>query len=222
VQRFGVAVACALVVGGVASVPAGAQMLGVPVLQNAFSNPGVTVAANFGSGDDATTYGAAASWAPTSGRVQLSGGLGLFDPDGGDSRVTLGLRAAGPLPLPGGLSAAGFGASVFGGVGGARVEGATVLRVPLGVGLGYRRALGTRRGISGYVTPFYSWTRISGGGASASGGVFRVSFGADIAVLPELGVTVGYETGAEADAGDPGPTGGLLGIGLSYALRRSR
>ena len=221
-QRFGIAVACTLSAVGVTGMPVGAQMLGVPVLQNAFSNPGFTVAANFGTGDDATTYGAAAAWAPAGGRVQVSGGLGLYDPDGSDGRLTWGVRAAAPLPLPGGLTAGGFGVALFGGLGGASADGATALRVPLGVGLGYRRALGARRGVSGYVTPFYSWTRVSSGDASTSEGIFRISFGLDVAVLPELGVTLGYELGGEAGPGEPGPTGGLFGVGVSYALRRSR
>ncbi|MDQ3809892.1 MAG: hypothetical protein M3336_06330, partial [Chloroflexota bacterium] len=197
---------------------AGAQMIGVPVLQNAFSNPGFTVAANVSGGSDATTYGVATAWAPTSGRFQVSAGLGLLDPDAGGGRATWGVRGAFPLPMPFDLS--GFGVAVFGGLGGATDDGVTELRLPAGVGIGYRRALGTRRGISGYVTPFYSWTRVSGGGEARSNGLFRVSLAVDVAVLPVLGVTVGYETGPDADDGDPGPTGGLFGVGVSYALRR--
>jgi hypothetical protein len=183
VQRFPLALAAALTIG--AALPtAGAQMLGTPVLQNAFSNPGFTIAANYGTGGDASAYGGAVAWAPRRAVVQLSGGAV--------------------------------------GVGGLSASGATTLRVPAGVSIGYRRALGRDRGVSGYVAPFYSWSRLKADGATDSAGRFRISFGVDVAVLPALGLTVGYETGSEARAGEPGPTGGLFGIGLSYALRRPR
>ena len=50
-------------------------------------------------------------------------------------------------------------------------------------------------------------------------GVVRASFGVDVTVLPRLGATLGIETGAKAKDGDPGPTGTVLGAGLSYAFR---
>jgi hypothetical protein len=199
--------------------PSQAQMFGAPVLQNAFLNPGLTVAANFGTGNDAKAYGGAVAWAPQAGRVQLSGGAALVDLDVGSSRVTWGARAMAPIPK---VSRPAVGVAAFAGIGGLSANGATTLRVPVGVSVGYRRALGRGRGISGYVAPFYSWSRLKAGGATNSAGLFRVSFGVDVAVLPALGATMGYETGSKASAGEPGPTGGLFGVGLSYALRRSR
>ena len=37
---------------------------------------------------------------------------------------------------------------------------------------------------------------------------------------PTEGIKRLYEFGAEPDAGEPGPTGSVFGIGLSYAFRR--
>ncbi|MGH7719438.1 MAG: hypothetical protein ACREON_11420 [Gemmatimonadaceae bacterium] len=200
--------------------PALAQMLGVPVVQSPFAGSGFTVAANFGTTDGANTYGLAASWAPANGRFLLSGGAGALDPDAGDAAVTWGMRAMVPVM---GVRGGSVGVAAFGGLGGASESGVTELRVPVGVTAGYRRALGASRGAAVYVTPFYSWARLSGNeGDARSAGVFRVSLGIDVAVLPSLGVTLGYETGDEASAGDPGPVGGVFGVGLSYALQRNR
>jgi hypothetical protein len=219
VQRLILVAAGAIATAAAAARPSQAQMLGTPVLQNAFLNPGFTIAANFGTGSDANAYGGAVAWAPRAGRVQLSGGAALFDPDVGSSRVTWGVRAMAPIPK---ISRPAVGVAAFAGIGGLSANGATTLRVPLGVSVGYRRALRRARGISGYVAPFYSWSHLKAAGATNSAGLFRVSFGVDVAILPILGATVGYETGGKASAGEPGPTGGLFGIGLSYALRRPR
>ncbi|MGI8496570.1 MAG: outer membrane beta-barrel protein [Gemmatimonadaceae bacterium] len=222
---------------GLLAGPAHAQMLGVPVLQNAFYNPGITVAANYGTGDHISAYGGAAAWAPGSGRLVLSGGAGAYKPSGGSSQFTWGGRLSLPIyQLMGGSA----GVALFGGIGGANASVPTatpecvpaldcfgssttrvsVLRVPAGAALGYRAAF-AGRGASLYVAPFYGWSRVSvSGGSSANAAQFRVSVGADVAVLPSVGLTVGYETGATAKNGDPGPTGGLFGVGLSYALRR--
>jgi hypothetical protein len=40
-----------LLIGSGAAAPLRAQMLGVPVLQNGFSNPGITAAINYGTAD---------------------------------------------------------------------------------------------------------------------------------------------------------------------------
>ena len=55
-----------------------------------------------------------------------------------------------------------------------------------------------------------------------SKGLFRASVGVDVAVVPSLGITVGYEFGQKADDGPPGATGGSFGVGVSYALRRGQ
>ena len=218
VQRSVLIAAGATVAAVAITRPSQAQMLGTPVLQNAFLNPGFTVAANFGTGSDANAFGGAVAWAPSSGRMQLSGGAALFDPDVGSSDVTWGARVMAPIPK---ISRPNIGVAAFAGIGGLSANGATTLRVPVGVSVGYRRALRGGRGVSGYVAPFYSWSRVSADGAT-SAGLFRVSFGVDVAILPALGATVGFETGSTASAGEPGPTGSLFGIGLSYALRRPR
>jgi hypothetical protein len=198
-------------------VSARAQMLGAPVLQNAFTNRGFTVGADFGTGDNLTSYGAAVAWSPMSAKFQLSGGIAYLDPKSGSGTATYGAR----LMVPVLNHNSPFGVSPFVGMGGATMSGITDWQIPLGISAGYRRALGTNgRGISAYVSPFYSWARVRENGDTHTHGLFRVSVGVDAAVLPQVGVTVGYETGAKADVGQPGATGGIFGLGVSYALHR--
>ncbi|MDQ6888612.1 MAG: hypothetical protein M3068_15185 [Gemmatimonadota bacterium] len=218
-----------------ATATAAAQMLGVPVLQNAFYNSGLTVAGNYGTGDHMSAFGGAAAWAPGSGRFVLSGGAGAYKPSGESSQFTWGGRLSLPIYQ---LMSGAVGVALFGGLGGASTTTTffppclqivecpgvptrvTILRVPAGAALGYRAAFGSR-GVSAYVAPFYGWSRVSvSGGSSVNAAQFRVSVGADVALLPAVGLSVGYESGATAKNGDPGPTGGLFGVGLSYALRR--
>jgi hypothetical protein len=196
-----------------------AQMLGAPVLQNAFANGGITVGADFGSGGDLSSYGAAVSWAPLSAKYALSGGIAYLDPKFGSGTATYGARLMVPVlhrwPQ--------FGVAPFVGLGGATRSGVTDWQIPLGVSAGYRRAVGTSgRAVSAYVSPFYSWARVRENGLTSTHGLFRVAFGVDAAVLPQVGVTVGYETGATAGVGQAGATGGIFGLGVSYALHRPR
>lgn len=193
----------------------GAQMLATPVLQNAFANPGFTIGADYGHGESANAYGVALAWAPRSTRFQLSAGAGAFDPSAGSATGTWGARAMVPakMLLAGHLALAGFV-----GLGGAHSHGTDEIRVPVGISVGYRRALGATRGVSAYVAPFYSWARQSTDSAAVTNGEFRVSIGIDAAVLPQIGVTIGYETGTTAAAGRPGPSSGTVGVGVSYAL----
>jgi hypothetical protein len=194
-----------------------AQMLGAPVLQNAFTNRGVTVGADFGSGNDLSSYGAAVSWSPMSAKYALSGGIAYLDPKLGSGTATYGAR----LMVPVFHRFPQFGIAPFAGMGGATMNGVTDWQIPLGVALGYRRAVGASgRAISAYVSPFYSWARVRENGVTSTHGLFRVSFGVDAAVLPQVGVTVGYETGAKAGVGEAGATGGIFGLGVSYALHR--
>ena len=114
-----------------------------------------------------------------------------------------------------------YGVAPFVGVGGATLSGVTDWQIPLGISAGYRHALGASgRAVSAYVSPFYSWARVRENGLTSTHGLFRVSFGVDAAVLPQVGVTVGYETGAKAGVGQAGATGGIFGLGVSYALHR--
>jgi hypothetical protein len=202
------------------ALPAHAQMLGAPVLQNAFSNPGITVGVNYGTAKDVRGYGLAGAWAPATGRFQVSAGIGGYDPDEGKRWTTYGGRAAVPLTQLTGTGS--FGVAPFAGIGSAGRDGVSLLHVPAGVAAGYRRGLGATRAISVYLAPFYSWNRFSQDDVSVSKGLIRVSGGVDVAVTAAIGLTVGYETGAEADvaAGEPGPSSSVFGIGLSYAFRR--
>lgn len=201
-----------------ASTPATAQMVGAPVLQNAFSNPGFTAAVNFGTSSDARTFGAAAAWAPASGRFQVSLGGGSVDPKGGKGEGTYGGRLAIPVfSFMNGRA----GAALFGGVGGASAPDAKITTVPAGVSIGFRQAMGETRGFSLYVAPFFSWTRIAPAtGPAVSAGLIRASAGLDFGITRRIGATLGYEAGAKAGALDPGPRGGVFGVALSYAFGR--
>ena len=201
--------------------PLQAQMLGLPVLQNGFSNPGITVAVNYGTAEGVRGYGLAAAWAPVSGRFQVSGGGGGYDPDEGKAWFTYGGRVGVPLTKLTGNGS--FGVAPFAGLGAASRQGIAIMHLPVGIAAGYRRALGDTRAISVYGSSFYGWTRLTSDAPdveTVSNGVIRFSGGLDVALTPGLGVTVGYEAGAKADAGEPGPTGSVFGIGLSYAFGR--
>lgn len=199
--------------------PGRAQMLGAPVLQNAFTNRGFTVGVDFGTGDHSNSYGGAVAWSPMNEHFQLDAGVAFLDRDGASGTATYGARLMVPVlnkSLP-------FGVAPFVGMGGANFDGINDWQIPLGISAGYRRALGTNgRGISAYVSPFYTWSRIREDRVTETHGLFRVSVGVDAAVLPWVGVTVGYETGAKAGEGEPGATGGIFGVGVSYALRHTQ
>ena len=200
---------------------ASAQMLGVPVLQNGFTNPGITVAVNYGTAESARGYGLAGAWAPASGRFQVSGGVGQYDADEGKAWVTYGGRFAMPLTRFTGTGS--FGVAPFAGIGAANREGMSILHIPVGVAAGYRRALGATRAISAYGSSFYGFTRLTSDSetdVSEKKGLLRFSLGLDVTVIRSLGLTLGYELGATADEGEPGPQGSMFGIGLSYAFRR--
>jgi len=214
------ALTCRLMIGAaafaLATSPAAAQMPGFPVLQNAFANPGITLAGDYATGKNASAFGAAAAWAPGTGKYQLSVGVGSLSPDQGKRATTYGARLATALFSFGGGS---IGAAPFVGVGGATVSSVDLLRVPVGVGIGWRHALGTTRGIAIHAAPFYDWNRASAAGTSRSRGMFRVSAGADVTLIRKLAATVGFEGGTVAKSGDPGATGAVFGAAISYAFR---
>lgn len=198
--------------------PARAQMLGAPVLQNAFTNRGFTLGVNLGTSSDYSSYAGAVAWAPRNGTFQLAGGVGYLDPKSGSGTATYGARLM--VPVLNRTSA--FGVAPFVGMGGANFDGVNDWQIPLGISAGYRTAIGENgRGISAYVSPFYTLNRVREHGATYDHGLFRVSVGVDAAVLPQVGVTVGYETGKNAGEGEIGATGGIFGIGVSYALHRA-
>lgn len=208
--------------------PAGeAQMPGLPVLQDGFVSHGWSLAANGGTSEGATAFGLAAAWTPASQRFQLSAGFGGLHPEDGATSANGGIRLAVPIVTPwSGRPTSNFGLAVFGGVGGARQDEAGLVYVPLGAGVGYRRRMGAERAIAVFVTPFFSWVRrtgdlpptsvADGAATSQDSNLFRTSVGIDAVLTGRIALSAGYEFGATADAGRPGPTGGVFGAGLSY------
>lgn len=195
-----------------------AQMPATPVLQNAWANAGVTIAADYGKSTNASAFAGALAWAPAQSRFQLSAGAGVVRADSGGSQGAYGARLSIPLL---GFASGNLGTAIFGGVGVTSKSGATTSSFPVGVALGFRHALGATRGISAYVSPFYMISRSNGDSLlKATGGAVRGAVGLDVTVARQIGVTVGYETGADAKDGEPGPRGGVFGVGVSYALHR--
>jgi hypothetical protein len=213
----------------VAATSAGAQIPNSPVLQNAWATPGVSGAINITGGSDGSVYAGAGSYALTSGKIQLSGGLGYGTrTGGGTSMASYGLRIA--LPLGGDASTFGFAPFVglcgcsnqttyhtvtFRGVILDTLADSTTssMQFPIGVGFGWRRA-GGGRGFSVYGTPsvvFYT-------GGTASGALFRAAVGGDFAASRNIGITGGIEFGATRGRGVGGPSGTLYGFGVSYAF----
>jgi hypothetical protein len=218
VSKITVRLFTVLVLSLVGSVSGLAQLPGLPVLQNGFSNAGVTAGANYGTAEGVRGYAVAAAWAPPSARYQLSAGIGGYDPEDDETWLAYGGRFA--MPLTAITGGGRFGVAPFVGIGGASREGVGLLQVPVGIAAGYRWALGQTRAMSVYLSPFYGWNRLTGDDESDSKGVFRISGGVDVALTSALGLSVGYEAGGEADPGEPGPDAPLFGIGLSYAFRR--
>lgn len=195
-----------------------AQMPATPVLQNAWANAGITVAADYGKAQDASAFAGALAWAPAESRFQLSAGAGVVRADSGGAQGGYGARLSIPLKS---FAGGNLGTAIFGGVGVTTKGGTTLSSFPVGVAIGFRHALGATRGISAYVAPFYMISRIKGDSLSKpTGGAVRASAGIDVTVAPQIGITVGYEAGAKAKEGTPGPRGGVFGIGVSYALHR--
>ena len=195
-----------------------AQMPGAPVLQNAFSNPGITVAANVANLGGATSYAAAGAWAPGGGRFQLSAGVGAQTRADTPTRTVYGARVN--VPVFG--MASSFGVSVFAGFGGlsGRDLDSTVAKsiIPAGLTASYRLSMGSIRGVSVYASPLVEWVTRGGTGGNAT--VFRGALGADFALTSSIGLTLGVELGAKHEASTGKPSGTAFGAGLSYALGR--
>jgi hypothetical protein len=215
--------ACAAVVVAWPAMAAG-QAPGLPVLQNAFANPGLAVAADFGGGSGQSFLGAAAALGLGSGRFQVSGAAGASRAHGA-VRGVYGARLAGNVwTSSGGTGSLGVGA--FAGLGGAPrtreagvVTNPALLIVPVGVSVGYRRPMGVSRGISAYASPMYRWTRATTDTVFSSG-AFRVSLGLDFAFSPSFGATVGGELGGSSDGSNRGTGGGLFGAAISFVPGR--
>lgn len=198
--------------GAVASTDA--QLPGLPVFQNAFANPGMTAAVNYGRARDVTAFALAGAWAPGSARFQLSAGIGSVVPDGPakadlayGGRVSMAIRQFGSGRI---------GVGAFGGIGAARE--ASLANGIGGVSLGYRRPMGAG-GIAAFVSPYYLYSRQDVSGNSLSSSLVRAGVGVDVSFFKKFGITVGADLGAKPDLGRPGPTGSIFGIGVSYAFR---
>lgn len=202
-------------------------MPGVPVLQNAFTNRGLAFAANFGGGGGQSVYGAAAAWGlggTPAGDGRLSVAAGAAAQHANDAtRGVYGARAAAKLWSSSG-GALGFGG--FAGFGGApRTRSATavvtnpaVMIVPVGLSASYRRAIGARRGISLYASPFYRWSRAEAE-TVVSSGTIRFSAGLDFSLSRALGITIGGEFGGKTNGNKEA---GTIGGGISFIPGRRR
>ena len=208
-SRRALRAAAGICLAAAAPAAAGAQMLGLPVLQNAFVGPGLTVAGNFGTGGSAgSSYGGAAAWAPATGRFQLSGGLAMHKPDMGEKGVTYGLRAAMPLTR---LMGGALGVAGFAGIGFFTPSDVSSSQLPIGVAAAYRMAFGGR-GVSLFGAPYLSYVRSTPeGGETATDSRVRVSGGIDVSLTSSIGATVGF---------DGGSGGSLVGLGVSFAPGR--
>ena len=197
------------------------QMPGSPTLQNAFVNPGITAAVDASGMGGATTYAAAAAWAPGSARFQFSGGVGAQVRTSASTRTAYGARLN--IPVIGATSS--FGVSVFAGYGaitGGEAMDSSVARalIPVGATASYRHVIGSNHGVSIYGSPvFESVTR--GGGASTTS-VFRGAIGLDLGITSAIGLTLGLELGGRQAEGSGKPSGTAFGAALSYAIGARR
>jgi hypothetical protein len=213
----------ALILTGVSRAGVGAQLPGLPVLQNAFASPGFAAAVNGGGGSGTSAFAAAAGWAPGSARFQVSLGAGWLRAGGGNGGA-FGARVAAPVfsMMNGNLGVAAFG-GIGGGQGARQVSGQRTGygSAPLGAAVGYRRALGATRARSLDAAPFVGFFRNDFGDSAKSASLFRVSVGGDFALTRALGLTAGLEAGQSRSGADrPGPSGVVWGAGLSYVFGR--
>ena len=195
---------------------ANAQVPGVAVLQNAFTGRGLAIAGNFGSSKGQSFFGGAAAWGLGT-RFMVSGAAGAQRANNATRGAYGGRATMGVWSSKGGA----LGAAAFAGVGGAArtrtgavVTNPAIMSVPAGVSVGYRRAMGARGSISGYLSPFYNWSRIDSG-TVASAGAFRSSVGVDVGFTPSLGASLGAEFGAGS-----GSRNGVLGAAITYVPGR--
>lgn len=201
--------------------PSSGQVPGSPVLQNAFANPGLAIAANFAGGGGQSFFGAATGYGLGSGRLQASGAAGVQRANG-SSRGAYGGRVSANVWTSSGGS---LGAGAFAGLGGAPrtrdaagVTNAAVMIVPVGITVGYRRAMGAKRGISAYASPLYRWTRAQTDAIKTSSGGLGGAVGVDFAVSQSFGATVGAEFGKSG--GGSGRTSSTIGAAISFVPGR--
>ena len=204
-----------------------AQTPGIPVLQNAFLNPGLAIAADFGGGAGQSFGGLAAGWGlgtstqRGSARIQLSAAAGAGRGNGA-TRGAYGGRVAFTAWISAGGS---LGVGAFGGMGGAprtrsngSVTNAAVLIVPAGITFSYRRPIGTTRGLSVYASPMYSWVRSATDVSTVNRSGLRAAVGLDFAFSPALGATIGGEFGASQLTPVNGGRGGSGSFGAAISF----
>jgi hypothetical protein len=197
-----------------------AQMPGTPTLQNAFANPGITAAVDVAGLGGASSYAAAAAWAPGSARFQLTAGVGIQTRTGSSSRTVYGARVN--IPILGATSNFGIGAFAgYGGISGPTTDTSlTKSLIPIGATASYRLAVGTSHGISIYGSPIYELVGRGGGAKGLS--TFRGTLGLDIGITQSLGATLGVELGKSEPPGSGKPSGTAFGAAVSYALGARR
>lgn len=223
-----------LAAGAAALAPraAAAQVYGLPVVQSPFAGRPFAIAVDGGTASDGMRVGglAVAAHRPA-GRLVATLGAGRvrgFEA----ARTTYGGRLAfllrfgqtgalGVAPFAGyGRVQGGDSASV--GTGDPRLLGSLAV-VPVGVGVGMRRAI-AGRAVAVHVTPQAQWWRRGPAGTLTSQATWygRAAVGADVAVTPRIGVSLAYEGGGSSVARTDGPRKGVFGLGLSYAPGRGR
>lgn len=207
-----------------------AQTPGLPVLQGPFITPGRGLGVNYGDGDAFSAIALAASWTPAANRFQVSGGLSGVSPDGASGHgVGVGARVAVPVRTRWTDSTSALGAAVFGGVGGAWWSGAGELRVPVGVSLAYRMRLGETRVVAAYLAPYFQWSRRTGdrdaalvaaaedeGDDRQDSDLARAAVGVEVTITRGVSLSLGYDLGEDAEGGRPGPTSGIVGVGIGW------
>ena len=105
-------------------------------------------------------------------------------------------------------------------IGGARRDTTSIVRVPVGLGAGYRLPIGETRSVAAYATPFFVWSRLSERGSRSQGdNAMRGSVAADLVLTRNIGLTLGYEFGGTTSDSALGATGGVFGAAVSYAFR---
>jgi hypothetical protein len=215
-EPFRRALGFAAIAFGIPAFGARAQMPTIPVLQNGFTSSGMTLAVNYGSASASTAYALALGWGPSSNRFQISGAIGGVRPDTGGTWTGYGARVAIPLFS---TKADQFGVAAFAGVGGGRRDTTALVRIPVGLGVGYRFGLGATRSVSAYASPFFVWSRLSERGSRAQGdNAMRGSVAIDLVLTRNIGLTAGYEFGAKSSSAFGGGSG-LFGAAASYAFR---
>lgn len=208
-----------IVAGFLLALPTQGQVPGVAVLQNGFTSRGLAFAGNFGSSTGQGYFGAAAGWG-LGNRFMVSAAAGAQRANN-TTRGAYGARAAmGVWSSAGGA----LGAAAFVGVGGAArtrannvVTNAAVTSLPLGASIGYRRSMGARGSISGYVAPFYNWSRSDAGTGVVSSNAFRASIGVDVGFGQNLGASIGGEFGAGKGGGS---RNGAFGAAITFVPGR--